>query len=444
MQEDLEKITQKAESIRDVIRYIKRFNNATLVVHLDDEVSDSLLFNRHCRDLAMLANSGIKLVIIAGAKQKIDKILTEYKHKWSYINQIRVTNEDSIPFIKMATFDISTGIMNALSAEKITGVIGNWVRARCIGIRDGVDFGSAGLIDSVFVNDLKAVMEKGFVPIFPCIGWSSNGKAYNISSTEIALTVAKSLNADKLFFIKKDSSTLSKEASCFFANNELPNSISVQELPKLIKSIETEKKASDFCSFLKNAYKACTNGIKRTHFLNGSIEGVIPCEIFSETGSGGFMVYSNQYGTFRQAQNNDISSMLSIMEPFVQKGILLPRTSELLEKDIQNFSVYDIDEEIRATAALYFYKEEKMAEIAALAVSPQYSGSGIGQELVSYLIKKAKEAKINKVFILTTQTGDWFESCGFSFCDIDSLPQKRKEIWSKKRASRMMIMNLTK
>jgi len=67
---------------------------------------------------------------------------------------------------------------------------------------------------------------------------------------------------------------------------------------------------------------------------------------------------------------------------------------------------------------------------------------GIGPKLISYLLDKAKENKLSSVFILTTQTSDWFEKLGFTLSTVDSLPAKRKEKWTKERGSKVLRIDL--
>ena len=67
---------------------------------------------------------------------------------------------------------------------------------------------------------------------------------------------------------------------------------------------------------------------------------------------------------------------------------------------------------------------------------------GIGPKLISYLLDKAKENKLSSVFILTTQTSDWFEKLGFALSTVDSLPAKRKEKWTKERGSKVLRIDL--
>ena len=171
---------KKAQQIRDVIRYLQKFKQAIVVIYIDDEIINSSLFSSHMRDISLLHQAGLKVVIVPGSRKRIDQILSESNISWTYKNNIRITNEDAIPQIKMAAFDISNIIMTSLAANHITATIGNWVRARAKGVINGIDYGTDGEIDKIKIDAIKNTLDNGLIPIFPCIGWSSIGKPYNI------------------------------------------------------------------------------------------------------------------------------------------------------------------------------------------------------------------------------------------------------------------------
>ena len=139
--------TKKAENVREVIRYLQKFKNALVVIYLDDKTIESPLFSSHIRDIALLHQAGLKVVIIPGARRRIDEVLNTNKITWTYRENIRIASAQAMPLIKMAAFDVSNTIMTSLAANSITAVIGNWVRARSKGIIDGFDYGTAGEID---------------------------------------------------------------------------------------------------------------------------------------------------------------------------------------------------------------------------------------------------------------------------------------------------------
>ena len=61
---------------------------------------------------------------------------------------------------------------------------------------------------------------------------------------------------------------------------------------------------------------------------------------------------------------------------------------------------------------------------------------------INYLLKKAKDKKIKSVFVLTTQTADWFEKLGFKSDSLDSIPAERKAKWSPQRNSKVLRIKL--
>lgn len=437
-------IYNKAERVRDVLRYISRFKNSIIVIHIDDSLVDSPYYSSHIRDIAYLHEVGLKVIIIPGAKNHIDSLLKNAGLSWEEKDGIRITSEKEMSIIKMASFDMSNKIMTSLAEERLTAVIGNWVKARGKGVINGVDFQTAGEIDKINIQALNSVLEDGFIPIFPCIGWSSNGKPYNISSINLAAQVATELKAEKLFFL-----THGKEISNvdFF----IPDNISISpdgfvpafNLEELDKFFELNQNLGIFSpekkhilNLLQIARISCSLGVSRTHIVNGLFDGTLPCEIFSDLGSG-TMIYKSNYGGIRSMQKEDIPAVLNLIRPFVEQGILLPRTEESLLQTYTDYIVYELDGGLKACAALHTYNDNQ-AEIAAVAVDSVCSHMGIGPKLINYLLQKAKENDIHSVFILTTQTSDWFEKLGFKISTVDSLPQERKEKWTKERGSKVL------
>ena len=315
------------EGIRDVIRYIRKFKGSTIVIRMDDDVVDSPLFSSHIHDLALLHETGIRIVLIPGAHEHISRVLDSYGIAWKIENTIRITSDEGMNFIKMAAFDVSNRIMTRLSAEGLTAVIGNWVRARGRGVLDGTDFGSAGFVDKIQLDSLLTALEDGFIPIIPCIGWTSTGKPYNISSTELAVATATALKAGKLFFlgsgntISIDDFTIPESASLSPEGRLAALSVeSIDEFLELNRDSGSPTLPVDkLTDLLLQARTACLGGVTRAHILDADIDGVIPAEIFSDLGSG-TMIYVNNYGTFRAMTREDIPAVLSLMNPLWKRA----------------------------------------------------------------------------------------------------------------------------
>ncbi|MBQ9237840.1 MAG: amino-acid N-acetyltransferase [Treponema sp.] len=435
---------ETARRIRDCLRYVRRFKNALIVIYIENEVIASPLFSSHIRDIGLLHAAGLQVLIVPGARMRINQVLETAQVAWTEKNNIRITTNDAMPHIKMAAFDVSNIVMTALAADHITAIIGNWVRARGIGVVDGEDFGTAGEIEHIETDALRTVLSQGFIPIVPCIGWSSTGTPYNISSVQLARHIAEQLQADKLFFVLMDA-----EISCrqFVIPEEigtLPGGIvpsfNLNELALFQKANPVTPQTEKILTLFSLAEAACRSGIARVHIINGAEDGTIPCEIFSDFGSG-TMIYSSNYGGIRAMRLEDIPAVMTLMRPFVQSGKLLPRTEQELVNTLDDYIVYELDDGIRACTALHQY-DTRQAEIAAVAVDTSYAHIGVGQKLIHYLIDRARKASLESVFILTTQSADWFEKLGFIPAAIDTLPPKRKARWSPNRGSRLYRLYL--
>jgi amino-acid N-acetyltransferase len=417
------------DHIRNVLRYVDRFQNAVAVLYIDERVIASPLFTGLISDIRLMRQAGIRVIIVPGARKRIDEILLASGIPWTMKGGWRITGDDAMPLIKMAAFDVSNIVMTALAGERLDAVIGNWVRARRRGVINGVDYGGAGEIDSVNTDSLRAVLESGIVPIFPCIGWSASGKPYNISSLALAVEIASRFLADKLFLVAPEARlpvpdlTL-EEARTFVERGRLAG-----EPPE------------EILGYLSSAVSACERGVARTHILDGSEDGALLCEVFSEFGSG-TMVYKNTYGGIRDMTVDDVPAVVTLMRPFIEKGMLLPRTQADIASEYQDYIVFELDGGIRACSALRFYGGGQ-AEIAAVAVNEAYSRLGAGPKMIQFLVERARKRGASSVFVLTTQAADWFEQQGFKSDTLESLPQKRKDAYIPGRGSKIFRLNLS-
>ncbi|GMO58365.1 MAG: amino-acid N-acetyltransferase [Treponemataceae bacterium] len=429
-----------AEHIRSVLRYIDKFKNSIFVMYIDGAIFESNIYSQIIGDICLMHQSGIQIVLVPGARAKIDKTLCENNIPWEMHEGIRVTSENTMPLIKMAAFDLPNAIMNMLARYKRTALIGNWVRARSYGVRGGIDYGSAGCIDKINTDALRTVLQNGFIPIFPCIGWSLSGKPYNISSMELAAEIAAQLQADKLFFISQ-SEIIPHEKPLAKKNAHCISALNIEQAQKLLVKMQAAKNKESiahnkhFLDTFSLALNACKNGVERAHILAGEAqEGTLLQEIFSDSGSG-LMIYKNEYGGIRKMRLYDIPSVHALMQPFVQDGLLLERTPEDLAQNYKDYIVFELDGGVRACAALHAYSDGQF-EIAAVAVDKLFSELGTGPKMISFLVEKAKQFGAKSVFVLTSQTADWFESLDFTKTDIETLPSERKAVWDKKRTSK--------
>ncbi len=463
-------IIDQVDLIRQVFSYAHRFRGKTFVIHVDHAAVDDTRVTALVQDIVLLHQAGIRIVLVPGARQRIDEVLRLYHVEWRREDGVRIAGADAIPFIKMAAFDVTNRFMTLLSAHNTNAVVGNWVRARGIGVVDGIDYEHAGVVERVQLDLLRTTLRQDLIPIFPCIGWSATGKPYNISSRELAFRIAVSLEAEKLFFItdhmglNADTVTLPPEIEA--TSEGRISRLSVEEARRLLEwnGVSPEERhpggaraptevvegeapplasaaqpsgyhegIRDHLEFLRLAYLAAGAGVARIHIVDGDQEGVTLAEVFSDLGVG-TMVHANVYQSIRPMRLEEVGKVHALMQPLADHGVLLARAPEEIASRAEDYVVHETDGRIHGCGALHIYPNEE-AEIAALAVDTRYEELGIGRRIVLYLIDRARESNLSAVFVLTTRTSDWFESIGFVRVGVEELPLEKRQRYDVDRNS---------
>ena len=192
---------------------------------------------------------------------------------------------------------------------------------------------------------------------------------------------------------------------------------------------------------LSTAACVCRKGVKRAHLVSRNSDGVLLKELFTRDGVG-TLLSSEPYDQIRQAKIDDVAGILALIEPLEREGILMRRSREILETEINHFFVVERDGLIIACAALYPYIKEKMAEVACVAVHPEYRNSGYGDTLLSHMEQQAQQSSINRLFVLTTSSSHWFQERGFKQGEVQSLPMAKRGLYNYQRNSRVLLKSL--
>jgi amino-acid N-acetyltransferase len=192
---------------------------------------------------------------------------------------------------------------------------------------------------------------------------------------------------------------------------------------------------------LEHALRAVRAGVGRAHLVSRRADGAILLELFTHSGVGS-MITADPVERLRTAKIEDVGGILALIEPLEADGSLVKRNRERLEHEIANFEVIEHDGAILACAALYPFAEDKSAELACLAVAPEYRDAGYGERLLHACEARAKELKIRRMFALTTRAQHWFIAQGFKEAGVDVLPEKRKALYNWKRNSKIFLKRL--
>ena len=426
---------------RDSTPYIHAHRGRTFVVSFGGEALTDGLFANLVHDFALLNSLGIRLVLVHGARPQVEQRLTLRGCQMRYVNGLRVTDAAALECVKEAVGTVrveieallSMGLANSpMAGARIRVASGNFVIARPLGVRDGVDFGHTGEVRRVDAEGIRSQLNQGDVVLVSPIGYSPTGEVFNLGAEEVATSVAVALRADKLLLLT--------EQDCINLTDNSPiRQITTDEADILLEAQQLFP--SDASLHFKAAINACRRGVQRAHLINRRIDGASLLELFTRDGLG-TLVSLTPFETMRQAEIKDVGGILELIKPFENQGILVKRTRESLEMQISMYSVIERDGMILGCAALHPFPEESAGELACLALHEDYQGENRGERLLEFMETKARGMGINKLFVLTTQTTHWFREHGFNFADIASLPSSRQVQYNPQRNSKILVKGL--
>ncbi|PJC05797.1 MAG: amino-acid N-acetyltransferase, partial [Gallionellales bacterium CG_4_9_14_0_8_um_filter_55_61] len=440
--------TQSADFVawfRSVAPYINAFRGKTFVIAFGGEVVADGKFVELTHDFNLLAALGIRLVLVHGARPQIEQHLAKNNLDGSYHQGIRLTDAETMKCVKEAAGRLrleieallSMGLANSPMANADIRVAGgNFITAQPIGVINGVDLQHTGSVRKVDVAALQDRMEFGEVVLLSTLGYSPTGEVFNLTLEDVATATAIALDADKLVFLMDTDGVQGKQG-------ELLRELTVAQAQALLTPAlpggATQRPLPDDVNlFLPCAIRACEAGVARTHLISRHTDGSVLQELFSDEGIG-TMVVESTLNTLRAADIEDIGGILELLRPLEESGILVRRSRELLEREIERFIVLEHSHRIIGCAALYPFPDEKAAELACMAVDAQCRDRGYGEAILNYMTDLAKSQGLKKLFVLTTRTAHWFIERGFVESDVTALPEQKKSLYNYQRKSKVFV-----
>ena len=243
--------------------------------------------------------------------------------------------------------------------------------------------------------------------------------------------MASALGADKLIFL-----TENKAAD---GRGRLISSMVPRDVDRLLA--RRRNLPEELVRVLQNAAAACRAGVNRVHILDRHHDGILLTELFSRDGAGS-LVTAEPYELTRMARIEDVGGILELIAPLEASGILVRRSRELLEQEIDQFTVVERDGAVIACAALYPFSEERVAELACVAVHPDYREAGRGDALLAHIEDKARADGLEQLFVLSTRTTHWFRERGFEPAELERLPRRRRDLYNWRRGSKVFVKPL--
>jgi amino-acid N-acetyltransferase len=420
--------------------YIHAHRGKVFVLSFGGEALSDAGFADLVHDIALLNGLGIRLVLVPGARPQIEQQLAERGAAMQVVNGLRVTDDAALACVKQANGVVrveieallSMGLANSpMAGVRIRVGSGNFVTARPLGVIDGVDYRHTGEVRRVDAEALRKLLDNGSIALVPGLGYSPTGEVFNLSAADVAGAVASALGADKLIFL-----TENKAAD---GRGRLISSMVPRDVDQLLA--RRRNLPEELVRVLQNAAKACRAGVNRVHVLDRHHDGILLTELFTRDGAG-TLVTAEPYELTRMARIDDVGGILELIAPLESAGILVRRSRELLEQEIDQFTVVERDGAVIACAALYPFPEERVAELACVAVHPDYREAGRGDALLAHIEDKARGEGLDELFVLSTRTTHWFRERGFQQAPVERLPRRRRDLYNWRRGSKVFVKPL--
>ncbi len=420
--------------------YIHVHRGKTLVVQFDDDAITSPAFVNLVHDLALLHSLGVRLVLVFDADTLIENRARAAGLASQVHRDTRITSTAELEIVKAAAGQLlieiqarlSMGLGNTpMSNAEVRVTSGNFVTAKPLGIVDGIDFQFTGAVRSIDVRSIQTNLDGHEIVLIPPVGFSVTGEAFSLESTALAAQLAVDLKAEKLIYLMEGEGVPG-------ANGKLLRQLTQPEAAAVLAAGSTTPEAA---RYLEQAVSASSRGVKRVHIIDRRRDGAILRELFTRDGIG-TMVTLTSFDELRRATAADIAGIVELIRPLELDGTLVERSRERLELEIEHYNVLVRDGAIIGCAALFAFKGEPLAELACLAVHPDYHKGGRGEQLLSEAERDARKVGAKQVFVLTTRAAHWFLERGFVESTVETLPMQRQQFYNFQRNSKVLVKRL--
>lgn len=428
--------------VRQATPYIHAHRGRTFVIAFGGEaVADAARFPGLIHDIALLHGLGVRLVLVHGARPQIETRLKEQGIELRYVNGLRVTDATALGCVKeaagVARVEVEALLSMGLADSPMAGVripvaSGNFVTAKPLGVLDGVDYQHTGVVRRIDREALVQRLDAGAVALLPPIGYSPTGEVFNLSAADVARSAAIALRADKLIFLVEQPGVVDETGT--LVSNVL--SSQVDDLLRAAPDLP-----EDLAQTLRAGADACIHGVGRIHLIDRRRDGALLRELYTRDGSG-TLITGQPYEGLRPARIEDVTGIQELLRPMEERGILVRRSRERLETEIDRFWLMERDGLVIACAALYPYPAERMGELACVAVHGDYRGKRRGDKLIAHIEGIARTRGLTRLFVLTTQTSHWFQEHGFAPAPVEALPAERQAAYNPRRGSRVLVKHL--
>lgn len=288
MQDSMENIIKKAGILIEALPYIQRLYGKTVVIKyggssmINDELQNSIV-----EDITLLKYIGMNPIVVHGGGSDITKTMEKFNKKTSFVNGLRVTDEETMEIAQMVLVGKTNKEIVSLINQKggkaigLCGLDGKLVECEQYKtIVDGkeIDLGYVGKITKINSDVLEIIAKDEYIPVVAPVGAGPDGHSYNINADTVAGEIAAALDAEKLILLTDVEGVKASKDS-----DEIAPALTIKEVHDLIHKKIINK---GMIPKVLGCVEAIERGVGRTHIIDGRIPHCILLEIFTNKGIG--------------------------------------------------------------------------------------------------------------------------------------------------------------
>lgn len=275
---------QKADILSKALPFIQKYHDKIIVVKYGgNAMKNEQLKENVIADVVLLAEIGIKVVLVHGGGPEINHMLEKIGKESKFIHGLRYTDQETMNIVQMVlagkTNKDLVGMLHRKGAKAvgICGLDGGLIHAEKLKSED--DLGFVGTITGINETILFDLLEKGYIPVVASVGVDQQGTLYNINADTAAASIAGKLNAENFLLVSDIPGVLEDPKD----EETLIPYIQTRNIEALM---ERGIISGGMIPKVKCCVHAIENDVKKSVIIDGRVPHSILIEILSEEGIG--------------------------------------------------------------------------------------------------------------------------------------------------------------
>jgi acetylglutamate kinase len=276
----LDDLQAKAAAVHEALPWIKRLSGCTVVVKYGGAAMGTAGFDAFVDDVVLLRYVGVDMIVVHGGGPEVSQLMTRFGKEPVFVDGHRVTDAETMDLARMVLVGrVNKTLVGRINthgrlAVGLSGEDGLLLVARPRVDPGGRDLGYVGDVAA-----LRALTDKGLVPVVATVAAGPEGLPYNVNADAAAGSLAAALGAEKLVYLT--------DVEGLYADLADPGSLLEQLTVAEVETILAEGRvASGMVPKLTGIVTALRGGVRRAHILDGRREHALLLELFTDSGVG--------------------------------------------------------------------------------------------------------------------------------------------------------------